>query len=297
MTNALDRIPAMPAAPAPDHVGQATAIEQSRAVAEVQAAVIVAQQRPRDVDAALAEMRRSCERPSFAARAFYTLPRGQDTVTGETIHFARELARVWGNVQDGIAELRRDDVAGYSEIQAWAWDLQTNKRTALTFVVPHRRDLKAGKSRQLVTSQEIYESNTNAGSRRLRQAILSILPPWFVDEAKELCNATLTAGSPEEIAAKVARMLPAYERLGVTQAQLEQKVGRARVDWTGREFAQLDILYGTLKRGEITVDEAFPAARVTREEIEAAAVDADEAGRVSEEDWPATAQPGGGEPA
>src|SRR5262245_12533080 len=105
---ALDRI-AAPAVPTPGFLGQATAIEQSRAVAEVQAAVIVAQQRPRNVNAAVNEMRAACQQPGLAERAFFRYSRGGGQVSGATIHLARELARCWGNIQYGIAELRRDD--------------------------------------------------------------------------------------------------------------------------------------------------------------------------------------------
>src|SRR5918998_422813 len=44
----------------PGRIGQATAVEQSRAVAEVEAAIIVAQRCPRNIDAALQAMEYSC---------------------------------------------------------------------------------------------------------------------------------------------------------------------------------------------------------------------------------------------
>ena len=54
-----------------EFVTQATAVEQARAVAEVQAAVIVAQQVPRVLSIAVEMMRESCRQPGLAERAFY----------------------------------------------------------------------------------------------------------------------------------------------------------------------------------------------------------------------------------
>lgn len=267
-TNAVDRF-ASPAAPAPDHLGQGTAIEQSRAVAEVQAAVVVAQQRPRNIDLARIEMQRSCAQKRLAERAFYAFPRAGETISGASIYLARELARVWGNIQYGIHELRRNDSEGYSEMQAWAWDLQTNTRTASTFVVPHKRDTKKG-VKLLTDLRDIYESNANAGARRVRECIFAVLPPWFTGEAEDLCNETLSGGSAEELAGKFERAIAAYAQRGVTLDQLVSKLGKPRARWTGQDFAKIDVLFSSLRRNEITIDEAFPPARVTRDEITAA---------------------------
>ena len=106
-TTDLDTI-SRPAAPALANLTQATAIEQARAVAEVQAAVTVAQARPRDTQRAIAEMRDTCGRMAMASRAFYSVPnRGN----GPTVHLARELARIWGNLDYSVRELRRDMAA------------------------------------------------------------------------------------------------------------------------------------------------------------------------------------------
>lgn len=113
----------IPSTTMPTRIGQGTAVEQSRAAAEVQAAVVVAQQCPRNIQQAVAEMRESCRQPYLAERAFYRYGRGGSTVTGPSVHLARELARCWGNIQYGLVELRRDDEYGQSEMQAFAWDV------------------------------------------------------------------------------------------------------------------------------------------------------------------------------
>jgi len=253
-------------APAPARVGQGTAVEQSRAVAEVQAAIVVAQQCPRSLGVARTAMQESCAELGLAERAFYKFPRAGSTVAGPSVHLARELARCWGNVQYGIAELRRDDAYGESEMQAWAWDVQTNTRSAQTFIVPHKKD-KRGGPEPLTDLREIYENNANMGARRVREAIFSILPPWFVEEARDLCAQTLERGDGKPLGERAESAVRVFDALGVSLSRLEQKLGRPRDRWNGPDIAQLRITHKSIQRGEVSVDDEFPPPRVTAAEI------------------------------
>lgn len=233
---------------------QVTQVEQSRAVAEVQAAVVVAQQCPRDSAKARDEMLASCRTPGLAERAFYSVPnRG----SGPTVHLARELARIWGNVQYGVHELSRDDVAGMSEVQAFAWDVQTNTRSTRTFQVPHER--MRGRDRAKLTDLgDIYLNNQNQGARAVREAIFSILPPWLVEEAKATCDATLKHGGGKPLAQRVSDALKAFDGIGVAQSRLERRVGRSSAQWTDGDVARLVVDFRTVERGESSVDDLFP---------------------------------------
>lgn len=257
--------------PMPTRVGQGTAVEQSRAVAEVQAAIVVAQQCPRDISGAVAQMRESARQKGLADRAFYRFPRAGQTVTGPSVHLARELARCWGNVQYGVSELRRDDEAGQSEMQAWAWDVQTNTRSSSTFIVPHKRDTRKGGPKPLTDMRDVYENNANNGARRLREAIFSVLPPWFVEEAKDLCSQTISDGGGQSVQQRAADAIAAFENTGVTREQLETKLARKVASWTHHDIAQLEVIYTSLSRGEVTRDEEFPPERITDEALEPAA--------------------------
>jgi hypothetical protein len=255
---------------APSRVGQATAVEQSRAIAEVHAAIVVAQQCPRDVQQAIRDMRDSCRQKALAERAFFRYSRGDGPVTGPSIHLARELGRCWGNIQWGINEMRRDDEYGQSEMQAWAWDVQTNSRSSNAFIVPHRRDTRNG-PKALTDQRDIYENNANNAARRLREAIFAVLPTWFVEEAKDICNQTLNDGGGKPLAKRVEEALNGFSLMSITEAQLEEKLGVPVAKWVERDVAQLGVIYKSLQRGETRKDEEFPAssapARVTVTEI------------------------------
>lgn len=238
---------------------QATVVEQSRAVAEVQAAVTVAQARPRNRAAAVQEMRDATAQMSVASRAYFRFRRGGENVTGPSIHLARELARSWGNIDYGIKELRRDDDKGESEMLAHAWDMQTNARASTTFIVPHIRDTREG-ARKLTETRDIYENNANAGARRLREMILAVLPSWYVEEAKANCDATLEGGGGKPIAQRVADAIRLFEEIGVSASQLEAKLGSSSNAWTGHDVGQLGVIYSSIKRGETSIGDEFTAA-------------------------------------
>lgn len=266
----------------PSRIGQATAVEQSRAAAEVAAAAALAKQFPRDVQAAMAEMRTSAAQKRLAERAFFRYGRGGTTITGASVHLARELARCWRNIQYGIVELSRDDDAGESEMQAYAWDVENNTKVENKFIVKHLRDKRGGPER-LTDVRDIYENNANNGARRLREAIFAVLPPWFTEEAKDRCMATLADGGGKPLAQRVADCLALFGEIGVTQTQLEEKVGRPVAEWLELDVAQLGVTFTSIKRGEVSRAEEFPPARVSAAEL---------AGQKPKpaEGWPETAE-------
>lgn len=259
--------PQSPAARTAAEIGQATAVEQARAVAEVQGAIVVAQQCPRDLNRATEQMRESCRQRGLAERAFFRYSRGGGQITGPSVHLARELARCFGNLQYGITELRRDDDKGESEMLAFAWDVQTNTRATTTFIVKHGRDTKDGR-KALTDLRDIYENNANNGARRLREQIFAILPKWFTEEAQDICRRTIEDGGSVPLPQRIATLTQAFaDNCGVGVDQLEKKIGRKRDQWTAHDVAALGVIAKSIANGEATVDDEFPTNKVTGAEI------------------------------
>lgn len=246
-------------APVGRATSQATVVEQSRAVAEVAAAVQVAQTFPRDIDRALADMRDTCGRLPVANRAFYAVPnRGQ----GLSVHLMRELARIWGNLDYGVRELRRDDAAGESEMQAWSWDQQTNTRSTRSFIQPHQR--MKGKDRQnLVDLNDIYLSNQNTGARAVRECISSVLPDWFIAEAQAVCENTINKGEGKSPEVRSREAVDAFAGQSVTRAQLEDYVGAKFGKWTPAMLADLQRVYVSITQDAMPVSEFFTERAVS----------------------------------
>lgn len=266
MTTALDRI--APVA-VPDRIGQGTSVEQSRAIAQVQAMVIVAQQCPRSVPAAIRAMEEACRQIELAEQAFFRFPRAGEAVEGPSVHLARELARCWGNIEYGVTELRRDDDAAQSEMLAFAWDLQTNTRSSAIFIAPHKRDTRQG-VKTLTDMRDIYENNANNGARRVREAIFTVLPVWYRARAEKLCRETIENGGGVPLAQRIADAVKAFERYRVPPARLAAKFGYARADeLRAPDVAQLGVIYGSLQQGTVTVEDEFPAEpdRINAEDL------------------------------
>ena len=238
-----------------DKINQGTvAIEASRAIAEAQGKLVIAKRFPRNEVEAYAKAMEACQRPTMAAKAFYSFPRGGQTVDGPTIRFAEELARCWGNIDYGIKELSQDD--GKSEMQAYAWDLETNAQSVQNFTNPHQRE--QGKKMVKLTSQrDIYENNANMATRRLRSRILAILPSWFVEDAIEECKKTLAGRNDTPLIDRVKKMVVAFAKIGVTQEQIEKRLKKKIDTMNADDFVEYTGIYNAIKQGESKIAEWF----------------------------------------
>ena len=242
------------------------AIEASRAIAEAQGKLVIAKRFPRDEVQSYAKAMEACQRPTMAAKAFYSFPRGGQTVEGPTIRFAEELARCWGNIDYGIKELSQDD--GKSEMQAYAWDLETNAQSVQNFTNPHQRE--QGKKMVTLTSQrDIYENNANMATRRLRSRILAILPAWFVEDAIAECKRTLSGQNDTPLIDRVKKMVVQFAKLGVTQEMIEKRLKRKIDTMTSDDFVEYVGIYNAVKGGESKIADWFDAQKEANELTEA----------------------------
>ena len=246
-----------------DKINQGTvAIEASRAIAEAQGKLVIAKRFPRDEVAAYAKAMEACQRPKMAEKAFYAFPRGGQTVEGATIRFAEELARCWGNIDYGIKELSQGD--GKSEMQAYAWDLETNAQSVQNFTNPHQRE--QGKKMVTLTSQrDIYENNANMATRRLRARILAILPSWFVEDCIAECKKTLAGQNDTPLVDRVKKMVVQFAKLGVTQEQIEHRLKRKIDTMNADDFTEYIGIYNAIKQNESRISDWFEAEKEATE--------------------------------
>lgn len=196
--------------------------DSQRAIAEVQAAMMIARANPRDQIAAMDKILNACTRPTLAEKALYSYARGGTEITGPSIRLAEAIAQQWGNIQFGIRELeQRPDM---STVQAYAWDVETNTRREVTFQVQLVRNTKKG-SYRLEDARDIYEMVANQGSRRVRACILAVIPGDVVEAAIGQCEATLKTKadtSPEAM----KKMVEAFWEFGVSKEQIEKRIQR-----------------------------------------------------------------------
>lgn len=227
--------------------------DQQRAIAEVQAAMVIARMNPRDPIAAMDRILNACTRPTLADSAIYQYSRGGSDVSGPSIRLAEAMAQQWGNFQFGIRELEQSN--GGSTVQAFAWDVETNTRREVTFHVPHVRHTRKGQTR-LEDPRDIYEMVANQGSRRLRACILAVIPGDVTEAAVKQCETTMKAKantSPEAM----KKMAEAFEGYGVTREQIEARIQRQLDAIQPAQVVALKKIYASLRDGMSTPAEWF----------------------------------------
>lgn len=228
--------------------------ESQRAIAEVQASMVIAKKFPRDQVEAFDKVIAACCRPGLAESAVYSYTRGGAEVTGPSIRLAEAIAQCWGNLQFGIRELSQS--GGKSTVEAFCWDVENNTRQTKVFEVPHVRHTKLG-AKLLTDPRDIYELVANQGARRLRACILGVVPGDVVDAAVAQCETTLRTKvdvTPEGIKA----LLGAFAEIGVTADQVAQKLGHKVDSIVPAEIVRLRKIYRGIKDGYTSSEAEFP---------------------------------------
>lgn len=227
--------------------------QSDRAVAEVQAAYVIAKKFPRNQSEAYLAIMESCKRPFLAEQAMYAYPRGNQVVKGPSIRLAEVLAQNWGNMDAGIRELSQAD--GVSIAEAYAIDLQTNTRVTKIFHVPHIRYTKKG-SQKLSDPRDIYELVANQGARRMRACILAVIPGDVVEAAVQQCEKTLLDGK-EPIVDQVRKMVMAFDELGVKPSHIEGNLGHSMEAIIPQEIVKLKAIFKSLRDGMAKREDFF----------------------------------------
>jgi len=233
--------------------GAIQAVEQSRAVAEVQAALVLARANPRDESRAYNLIMQSCKRRSLAETATYSFRRGSELVQGVSIRLAETIASKWGNIQYGFREVGRGE--DFSEVEAFAHDLESNTRVVRLFVVKHWRDTKQG-GKSITAERDKYELVANMAQRRVRSCLLELIPGDIVESASNACRATLES-SIGDINKKIEEIVKSFATLGVSLDDLEGYLQRKIRSIVPADVVNLTRVYVSIRDGIADKSEFF----------------------------------------
>lgn len=243
---------------------------QSREVAELQTQYLMAQQFPRDERAAMDRILNAFSRRGLAERAQYEYAKGGSSVSGLSIHAMQAIAQQWGNLDFGWREVSRGvgaDGVPFSEVKAYAVDLQGRTSRPLQWIVRHWRDTKSG-GYKLRDEREVYELCANMAQRRVRACLMAVIPQDVQDAAEQQAALTLKTNadtSPEAM----AKMVEAFAAFNVTKEQLEKRIQRRLDAISPAQVVQLKRIYASLRDEMSTAAEWFdvepdkPAAAAT----------------------------------
>lgn len=247
----------------PTNVGQE--VEKTRALQEVQAAIFMARQFPRDEFRAQKKIMEAAKRLSMAEKAIYCYPRGGQQIKGASIKTAETIAKHWGNLSYGIKELSQNSAEHSSEMMAYCWDLESNVRVERIFNVKHIRDTKGG-GKLLIDQRDIYEKTANDGARRLRAAILEVLPADIVEDFLKACEKTMEGSSDKPLKERITDMLKKFEDYGVTQDMIEKKVGTKAENFIPKNIVDLGSIYNSIKNNFAPIEQYFDMPNAAEKE-------------------------------
>lgn len=220
-------------------------IQKSKAVAQIQASMLIAQRFKRNKNEGYVEVMEACKRISLADRAIYSYPRGGKMVEGASIRLAEVLAQSFGNMHIDITIVNQ--TSDKTEAIATALDLQNNNISSQSFVVPHVRTTKKG-TYKLTDERDIREMVQNIGSRVLRGCILRVVPPDWIEDAMAQCRKTQES-SDVPIADQIKKMVLAFDEMGVKVEHLEKRLGHHMDATIPNEIVTLKGIYRSLRDG------------------------------------------------
>jgi len=183
----------------------------------------------------------------------YSVPRGGKSITGPSVHLAKILAQVWGNMRVEAKVVSIDLKQITSE--AVCFDLENN----LAIKAQVKRSI-AGKTGRF-NDDMITVTGNAANSIALRNAILSVIPRAIVDKVYNAAKQTIT-GDVSDKTKMIARRKQVFDGLKDTYLLSEKEIlsaiGKAAIDHvTSDDLVVLIGVGNAIKDGDTTVDSAF----------------------------------------
>lgn len=205
-----------------------------------------------------------------AATCTYSVPRAGKSITGPSVHMAKILAQVWGNMRVEAKVVNID--AKQVTSQAVCFDLESN----LAIKVEVKRSIVGKQGR--FNDDLITVTGNAANSIALRNAVLSVIPRAVVDKVYKTAQQTIVGDVSDETKL-IARRKQVVDGLrdtySITEIEILSAVGKAAVSHLTTEDLVTLIGIGTsIKDGDTTVDYAFKGKKdaktpeVTLEELQ-----------------------------
>jgi hypothetical protein len=187
----------------------------------------------------------------------YSVPRGGKAITGPSVHLAKILAQVWGNLRCEAKVVLIDSRQITSE--AICFDLENN----LAIKTQVKRSIM-GKSGRF-NDDMITVTGNAANSIALRNAILSVIPRAIVDKVYNASKQVITGdvSDKNKLIAKRTQVFTALkDAYEITDKEILSAIGKAAIDHVTPDDLVVLIGIGTaIKDGDTTVDYAFRGKR------------------------------------
>ncbi len=255
-----------------------TAALAAQVKATVEARFIMAMNRPRDFDMARDRILAECKRPRFAESARYRRPvgkkkndRGQwveSFIEGPSIRFAEAAMRAMGNID--VQTMTTFDSAEKRIVQVAVTDLESNmtySRDITTMKTVERRSIKPGQTPLATrtnsygdllyilpaTDSEVTTMEAAEVSKAVRTLGLRLVPGDILDEAMDICVATMADSDAKDPDAARKAVVDGFSALGVKPSDLRAYLGGQDVgSCSPVQIGELRMLFHAIRAGEFS---------------------------------------------
>ena len=240
------------------------------AIAEVQAAYVMAMKNPRNIFEARNRMLESCERKKFSDKARYRRPVGKDRhgnqtyAEGFSVHFARPAAVMMRNILINTGVLYEDD--HIRKVVARATDIEANVAYTKEAIVEKTIERKNAKGREVISQRpnsygetvylvvayphEVDLKAAKTTAILLRDCVLPLIPPDILEEVEEKIVAVMASELTSDPITARKNLVDAFKELNVSSKQLATYLKHSIEEITPQEYAELRAVYRTLKDGQ-----------------------------------------------
>lgn len=190
---------------------------------------------------------------TIAQTCTYSVPRGGKKISGPSVHLAKIIAQVWGNMRIDAKVVDIDQSRVTSE--SVCWDLESN----LAIKVQIKRSIVSRTGR---FSEDMITVTGNASnSIALRNAVLSVIPKGIVDKIYNAAKQTIT-GDVSDKNKLIAKRVQVFQQLrdtfGVSDKEILFAIGKASIDFVDADDIVTLVGVGqAIRDGDTTIDEAF----------------------------------------
>lgn len=199
-----------------------------------------------------------------AATCTYSVPRGGKSITGPSVHLAKILAQVWGNLRIEAKVVSIDNTQVTSE--AVCFDLENN----LAIKTQVKRSI-VGRSGRF-SDDMITVTGNAANAIALRNAILTVIPRSIVDKVYGTAKQLITGDVSDEtkLIAKRKQVVEGLkDTFNLKEEEILSAIGKQAINHITADDLVVLIGIGTaIKDGDTTIDQAFRSKNTNAESID-----------------------------
>ncbi|WP_151824518.1 hypothetical protein [Acinetobacter bereziniae] len=240
----------------------------AQAKAQVEARYMMAMHRPRNWEEVRQNLKKECERPSFANNpsTFYKKPVGGTSITGLGIRFAEVAVRCMTNVlvettmifEDSQKEIHRVSVTDLESNTTYPQDIKINKtverknKNGRTVISERMNSYNELIYEVEATEDEMLNKRGSAISKTIRNLALRIIPGDIQDEMEQIILRVRNSGVKDDPELHKKQIIDSFANIGVKVSGLSAYLGCSVDQCSPSQIEDLRQIFAAIKTGETT---------------------------------------------